>query len=113
MAVPRTIFFRFLVNRTSQSWKPRRLPATSYLDVCHVDQRSLNFFTSMHRKLGQRSCIQKSGLSEKDKVAGATRSKEKNENASNGRARPPGTPAFSEIRCGRPADPSLPSAMIG
>jgi hypothetical protein len=33
----------------------------------------------MHRKPGQRSCIQKSGLSEKDKAAGATRSKEKNE----------------------------------
>jgi hypothetical protein len=33
----------------------------------------------MHRKLGQRSCIQKSGLSEKDKAAAATQSKEKNE----------------------------------
>jgi hypothetical protein len=41
----------------------------------------------MHRKLGQRSCIQKSDLSEKDKVAGATRSKEKNENARTGSAR--------------------------
>ena len=52
-----------------------------------MDQRSLNFLTNMHRKLGQRSCIQKSGLSEKDKAAGATQSKEKNENARNGRAR--------------------------
>jgi hypothetical protein len=43
-----------------------------------VDPRSLNFLTNMHRKPGQRSCIQKSGLSEKDKAAGATQSKEKN-----------------------------------
>ena len=75
----RMIFYRFPVSRTSQSWKPRRLPATSCLDVCRVDQRSLNFLTNMHRKLGQRSCIQKSVLSEKDKAAGATQSKEKNE----------------------------------
>ena len=72
----------FPVSRMSRSWKPRRLPATSCLDVCRVDQRSLNFLTNMHRKLGQRSCIQKSVLSEKDKAAGATQSKEKNENAS-------------------------------
>ena len=57
------------------------------------------FLHNVHRKLGQRSCIQKSGLSEKDKAAGATRSKEKNENASKGRVQPPGVPAFSEIRC--------------
>src|ERR1700757_467508 len=67
----------------------------------------------MHHKVGRRFCIQKSGLSEKDKAAGATRSKEKNENASNGRARLPGAPTFSEIRCGQPDDSSLPSAMIG
>src|SRR5215831_4106148 len=109
----RMIFYRFPVSRTSQSWKPRRLPATSCLDVCRMDQRSLNFLANMHRKLGQRSCIQKSGLSEKDKVAGATRSKEKNENASNGRARPPDAPEFSDTRYGRLGDASLPSAMIG
>src|SRR5215468_6197567 len=67
----------------------------------------------MRHKLAQRSCIQKSGLSEKDKAAGATRSKEKNENASNGRARPPGAPALWEIRGGGPGDPSVASAMIG
>jgi hypothetical protein len=33
----------------------------------------------MHPKPGQRSCIQKSVLSEKDKAAVATRSKEKND----------------------------------
>jgi hypothetical protein len=33
----------------------------------------------MHHKVGQRFCIQKNGLSEKDKAAGATRWKEKNE----------------------------------
>src|SRR5215471_9450058 len=78
-AALRMIFYQFPVSRTSQSWKPRRLPATSCLDVCRVDQRSLNFLTNMHRKPGQRSCIQKSGLSERDKAAGATRWKERNE----------------------------------
>src|SRR5215831_12672858 len=93
-AALRMIFYQFPVSRTSQSWKPKRLPATSCLDVCRVDQRSLNFLTNMHSKPGQRSCIQKSGLSEKDKAAEATRSKEKNENASNGSARPTGAPEF-------------------
>ena len=31
---------------------------------------SMNFSTNMHRKLGQRSCIQKSGLSEKRQSGG-------------------------------------------
>src|SRR6201993_4682577 len=38
----------------------------------------------MRHKVGQRFCIQKNGLSEKDKAAGATRWKEKNKHCSNG-----------------------------